>query len=153
MNRALRLVPAWSAGLLWGAFVPAAIIAAAMLTPYFLPFAVSVTLAHALVLGLPVALLFMWRRWTRLLPVLGAGFLIGLVPIVVFSWPPEIRDLAESLLIASAFGVLGSIGAATFWFVLRSCGALSPDGPKSLRAGAILAVTGLCADVGSLVFL
>ncbi len=153
MRNVLRSAPAWGAGLLWGAFAPAVVVSVAMLTPYFLPFAIGITIAHALFLGLPVALLFMWRRWTRLLPTLGAGFLIGLIPIAIFSWPPEIRDVTESLLIAAAFGALGSIGAATFWFVLRFCGALSPEGPKSLRTSAILAVTGLCVDVGSFVFL
>lgn len=153
MSRLLRLAPAWGAGLLWGAFVPAAVVAAVMLTPYFLPFAIGITIAHALVLGLPVALLFMWRRWTRLVPALVAGFVIGLLPITIFSWPPEIVNIKESALMALGFGALGSIGAATFWFVLRACGALSPEGPPSLRPGAMLAAIGFCAVVGGFVFL
>jgi hypothetical protein len=153
LRRLFRLAPAWGAGLLWGAFVPAVVVSAAMLTPYFLPFAIGITIAHALVLGLPVSLLFMWRRWTRLLPALGAGFLIGLVPIAIFSVPPQIVDIKDNALIAVAFGALGAIGAATFWFVLCGCGALSPDGPSSMRPGAMLAVVGLCAVAGSFVFL
>ncbi len=153
MRRALRLAPAWGAGLLWGAFVPASIVSAGMLTPYFLPMAIGITVAHALGLGLPVALFFMWRRWTHLLPALAAGFLIGLLPILVFSWPPEMSDIKVSLLIAAAFGALGSIGATTFWFVLRVCGALEPDGPQSLRASAMLAAVGLCAVIGGFAFL
>ena len=152
MRRLLRLAPAWGAGLLWGAFVPAVLVSAGMLAPYFLPMAIGITLLHAFCLGLPVALIFIWRRWTGLLPALAAGFLIGLLPILVFSWPPEINDLKTSLLIAAAFGTLGSAGAGTFWLVLRSCGALAPDGPRSLQRGAILAVVGLCAVVGGFVF-
>ena len=153
MNRALRLAPALGAGLLWGAFVPAAVFSAVMLAPYFMPLAVGITIAHALVLGLPVALLFMWRRWTRLVHALLGGFVIGLAPLAVFSWPPDIENFWISAAMALGYGALGAIGAATCWFVLRTCGALSPDGPTSLRASAILAATGLCADVGSFVFL
>jgi hypothetical protein len=153
LRRLLRLGPTWCAGLLWGAFVPAVIVSAGMLTPHFLPFAIGITLVHAFVLGLPVALLFVWRRWTGLLPAVGAGFLIGLIPIVIFSWPPEIVDIRSSALIAGAFGALGSIGAATFWFVLRLCGALSPKGPASSRPGAFLAVVGVFAVVGGFVIL
>ena len=153
MRRLLRLAPAWGAGLLWGTFVPAVLVSGGMLTPYFLPMAIGITVAHALCLGLPVALLFMWRRWTRLLPALAAGFLIGLLPILIFSWPPEMSDIKISLLIAAAFGALGSIGAATFWFILRVCGALTPDGPQSLHPGVMLAAVGLCAVVGGFAFL
>ncbi len=152
MRRLLRFAPAWAAGLLWGGFVPAVLVSAGMLTPYFLPVAIGITLLHAFALGLPVALLFIWRGWTRLFPALAAGFLIGLLPILAFSWPPEISNLKESLLIAAAFGTLGATGAGTFWLVLRTCGALAPDGPRSLRRGAILAVVGLCAVVGGFVF-
>lgn len=153
MNRALRLVPAWTAGLLWGAFVPAIVICAAMMTLAFLPFAIGISIVFALVLGLPVSLLFMWRRWTKLLPALAAGFVIGLAPIVILSWPPDLSDIKISLLMAAAYGALGAAGAGTFWLVIRACGALSPDGPQSLRTSVILALSGLCADLGSFVFI
>jgi hypothetical protein len=149
----LRAAPAWGAGLLWGAFVPAAIFAACLATPSFFPLALGVTIAHTVVLGLPVALLFLWRRWTALPAVLAAGLVIGLIPISIVASPPRLDEIKNILMLAGAFGALGATGAGTFWLVLRACGALSPDGPQMLRVGIILAVLGFCVDAGGFVFL
>ena len=153
MRQVLRTAPAWGAGLLWGAFVPAAIVAAGMQTPYVLPFVLGITIVHAFGLGLPVALVFRWQGWTRLLAAVAAGVVIGLIPIAILAWPPDLRETGSSLLVAGAFGALGAVGAATFWLVLRLCDALTPNGPQSPRLGAILAVLGASADVGCFVFL
>ena len=153
MRNVLQAAPAWAAGLLWGAFVPAALFAACLATPSFFPLALGVTIAHTIVLGLPVALVFLWRRWTALAAVLAAGFVIGLIPIGIVASPPRLSEIKNILMLASAFGALGATGAGTFWLVLRACGALSPNDPQLPRLGIILAFLGLCADVGGFVFL
>ncbi len=153
MRRLLRLAPAWGAGLLWGAFVPAVLFAAWARTPSLLPITLGITILHAFGLGLPGALFFWWRRWTSLAAVAAAGFVVGAIPMGFLVWPDEIRHTPNSLMVAAGFGLLGASGASTFWLVLRACDALYPTGPRSMRPGALLAFLGFCAVFGCFVFL
>lgn len=153
MRAALSAAPCWGAALLWGAFVPAALFAAFLTTPSLFPLALGITLAHAAGLGLPVASIFMWRRWIAWPAVLAAGFVIGIVPIGILAWPPQPANILSTLMFVGAFGALGAAGAGTFWLVLRACGALAPGAPQVPRLGTILAVLGFCADAGGFVFL
>lgn len=153
MRRLLRLAPAWGAGLLWGAFVPAVIFASWARTPSLLPITLGITIVHAFGLGLPGALFFWWRRWTSLAAVAAAGFAVGALPMGLLVWPDETRLIPNSLMVAAGFGLLGASGASAFWLVLRACGALSPAGPHSMRPGALLASLGFCAVFSCFVLL
>ena len=148
----LRALPVWGAGLLLGAVVPAAVLAGVTLTPGILPFALVVTLGHAIVLGLPVALLCRWREWTHPVAAAAAGFAIGIVPVVFVAWPPDTSGyastLGESLLLAGGYGLLGAAGACTFWLTLHLCDALTPGAVVSASRGAAAAAVALCAIAG-----
>lgn len=118
----------WIGATLLGALVPAAIVSivitwhgpSAVMLPALL-FAFVVTLGHALILGLPVALLYHAKRWHQPGLAVATGFLIGGVPIGVLGW---IAGGPGYLLAFVLFGGLGAAGALTFWLVLRWAGAL-----------------------------
>ncbi len=85
------------------------------------PIALVVSLAHALVIGLPTYLLL--RRSLRLNYGNAAlvGFLIGAVPVTIYmvaSVPLESGGIWEPLVISPIFGVLGAIGGSAFRVVL-----------------------------------
>jgi hypothetical protein len=77
MNRTNAIL--WLGALLLGALVPACIVAGLSQRIELLPAALAVTLAHAVVLGLPAALLFRDKHWMRAGPVLVGGFLVGAI--------------------------------------------------------------------------
>lgn len=89
--------------------------------------AFGVSLAIAVIVGVPVALLYRARGWTNLIGVMIGGFLIGVLPywlffLIVFS----AAALSDFRLIAM-FGGYGALGALVFWLTLRTCGALPPS--------------------------
>jgi hypothetical protein len=106
-----------------------------------LALAFAVTLAHAIGLGVPAALFYRYRRWTGLIATLAGGFLVGAAPVgllicalfvggaTTFDELPPSSDIAGSLLIVGTAGVLGALGAAVFWLVLKASGALA-DGQQ-----------------------
>lgn len=106
--------------------MPAAILAIAAQTILVLPFALAVTLAHALVLGLPIALLYHAKRWQQPGLAVTTGVLIGAIPIGIYAWPVGWLDIIRLL---GVFGGLGAVGALAFWLTLRWAGAL--DDPSS----------------------
>ena len=65
----MKALAIWIAALLLGALVPAVAFCAALRDLTFLHVAFAITLAHALVLGLPAALLFRAMRWRRPWPI------------------------------------------------------------------------------------
>jgi hypothetical protein len=56
----------WIAAVLFGALAPALIVSGVSADIRILPLAFAVTLGHSVILGLPVALFFRAKRWTRL---------------------------------------------------------------------------------------
>ncbi|MGO1078682.1 hypothetical protein [Inquilinus sp. CA228] len=144
---------AWVGAILLGALVPAALISMTLGGPGHLAlslFAFVVTLGHALILGLPIALLYRAKRWHRPDLSIATGFLIGAIPMGVLIWPlkhspgsstrvngvlvsvdgiPTLAGWLEFLRILGIFGALGAAGALAFWLMLRWAGAL--DSPSS----------------------
>lgn len=137
------------AGLLLGALVPAMVVAALSLDVGLLVPALVVTLGHAFILGLPAALLFHYKRWSKPATTVAVGFVIGALPIGIFAWPlrpgsgistassggPTVVDgiptwlgWLEYLEFAGIFGLLGALGALVFWVTLSACRALPRDG-------------------------
>lgn len=128
LQRLLGMLP-WTAAVLLGALVPAVIVAGLSGDVRYLPAAFAITLGHTVILGLPVALFFRAKRWTRLSVVLAAAFLVGAIPLglpVSFSGRPAagLADLPAQLWPVWPFGLLGAIGGFVFWLTLRSCGVL-----------------------------
>jgi hypothetical protein len=166
---------AWIAAILLGALAPALIVAGLSANLMVLPLVFAVTLAHSIILGLPVALFYRARRWTRLSTVVIGAFLIGAIPIGMLGWPmhPSVRGTAsvdgvttiingiptfagwlgylESLVIFGAYGVTGGL---VFWLTLRWSGVLTVANPESTRSmpsqsriGLLLAGAAVAASV------
>lgn len=145
---------AWIAATLLGAFVPAAIVSATLggfIIPTVWLATFAVTLAHAVVLGLPIALVYRAERWQWPSLAAATGFLIGAIPMGVVTWPVETRPGSSTringvlvsvdgvptlagwldfLRLLGVFGALGAAGALAFWLTLRWSGALD-EAPRS----------------------
>ncbi len=165
----------WIAGILLGALAPALIVALLSQKIMILPLAFAVTLGHSIVLGLPAALFYRARRWTRLSTAIAGAFLIGATPYGIFAWPmslssktqasfdgvPTIIDgiptlagwfaYLEGLV---AFGGLGAVGGLVFWSTMRWSGLLDIRGgrltaplPRKRRIGAWITGTAVIAAV------
>jgi hypothetical protein len=81
-------------------------------------------LVIAIVIGVPVALIYRWRGWTNPIAVLIGGFLIGVLPYCLFFLidfsPVALSDFKP----IAMFGGYGASGALVFWLTLRAFGAL-----------------------------
>lgn len=82
---------------------------AALFPMVFIP-ALIVSSAHMLLLGVPLILLMEHFRILKLWSISLAGFLAGCISVLIITGAPE-----------TAFwsGVIGTIGAGTFWFTAR----------------------------------
>jgi hypothetical protein len=160
-------ISAWLAALLFGALAPAALFAGLGHNVRVLPIAFLVTLGHAVILGVPAALLFRYEQWTGLVGTMAAGFLIGAIPVGILDWPmqpgsgftsssggvptsvdgmPTWAGWLEYLELAGGFGLLGALGALAFWLTLKAGGALILDGtPPFARRAIWLAVLAVLA--------
>lgn len=139
----MRTVVAWLAAVVLGALAPAALVALADWR-LFLTVA-AVTLGHAVILGLPTALLYRRLKWASPEKTLAGGFLIGAIPVGIYLWPvdptsrvnawsgsvqttidgmPTGAGWVEYLQLLGGFGCLGMIGALAFWLTLKLSGQL-----------------------------
>jgi hypothetical protein len=135
----------WICAFLFAALAPAVIVTCLMGIAAF-PLAFAITLGHAIILGLPVALLYRAKRWTRLDATLAASFLIGAIPAGIVNWPtdfsPATRTSIPGIPDVSAvegwiqyagtlafFGGFGALGGLAFWITLKRFGVLEKIGP------------------------
>lgn len=94
-----------------------------------------VSLAHAVVLGLPAMLALLRFGQFHLWQVLGCGFAIGSASLALISWPP-LNGLPFYLQSLLAAGGLGGLSATAFYCTFKRFS--SPDSftPKPLRGTA-----------------
>ena len=162
----------WIAAVLLGALVPALIVTGLSADIRILPLVFAVTLAHAVILGLPVALFYRAKRWTRLSAVLVGAFLIGAIPFGILSWPtgsgsawvdgiptivngiPTLAGWLGYLRSQAILGGFGATGGFVFWLTLRNCGLLgladrgqATPTPHQSRIGIALAGAAVLASV------
>jgi len=52
--------------------------------------------AHTLVLGVPLFLLLRWRGWVNVVTATAGGFVIGMLPDAIWSWPLWYAELKTS---------------------------------------------------------
>jgi hypothetical protein len=131
----------WIAAVLFGALAPTLIVSSVSADVRILPLAFAVTLGHSVMLGLPVALFFRAKRWTRLRAVLVGAFLIGAIPFGILSLPfggaasvngiptivngfPTLAGWLSYMRSLAIAGALGASGGFVFWVTLRYCGVL-----------------------------
>ena len=112
-----------------GAVVPAAAVAALQMNLRAFITTLEVTGAHALLLGVPAALIYRQQGWRHPVATVAGGFLIGALPIgSVIALGAEkstsLRWLLSVLEVVAACGGLGALGAAAFWLVLKISGTL-----------------------------
>jgi hypothetical protein len=112
-------------------------------------FTFVIALGHAVLLGLPLFLVFRSIGWTSLTTCIGFGFAVGAAPVGVLTWPmqpPELHasaSVVDVLMIISEaiwtigwtgyieslihFGSLGALGGFAFWAALTWCGTFESD--------------------------
>ena len=85
-----------------------------------LPILVAIVAAHAVLLGLPLAALSAWRRWTAAIAAPSIGFAIGALPLLAFLLLAigvrTMDDWAEAAEWVGIAGFSGMAGGAAFWF-------------------------------------
>jgi hypothetical protein len=137
---------AWLTAILRGALAPALIVAGLSRSLTILTLAYAITLGHAIIIGLPVALLYRAKRWMRLSATIAGAFIIGAVPGGLLPWPvnlsfrtsasvdgvttiingvPTLAGWLGYLKVLGMLGGLGALGGLVFWLTLRSSGALA----------------------------
>jgi hypothetical protein len=113
------------------------------------PVSFTVVLANALVLGLPIFLIFRWKRWVNPITCICGGFLVAAASGVVPRWPSTATNLAlrtnawvggvqtyiDGVPTAAAWldfardliflGVFGGIAGIVFYAILLVTGALA----------------------------
>ncbi len=141
----MKRIVKWTAAILLGAIVPAALVAFALGTLGIFAPALALTLGHAVVLGLPAALLYRRLNWRSPAYALAGGLVIGAVPAGLYFWPVDPRHgtnawsgttqtlldgvptwagWVEYLQMLGGFGCLGALGAIVFWVTLKIAGEL-----------------------------
>ncbi|MGN6229474.1 MAG: hypothetical protein ACTHNM_18760 [Dyella sp.] len=110
-------------------------------TGHFLILCALISAAFVLVLGIPAYLLLRWRKAVRWWSTIASGFVLGAVPVAVFSWPlrfsqgasatvdgvptlvngaPTLAGWLQYLESVAFFGACGAAAATTFWLIARS---------------------------------
>ena len=162
----LQHLAALMAAFLFAALVPALAFALFAGSSTLLPFALVVTLAHAVLFGLPLFLLLRAKGWINLLTCIGGGFLIGAIPLGVVGWPLSpstgsniwvagVPTVVDGIPTAAGWmrygiylmllGVDGALGGLVFWLALRRLGAAQRSAVYSLAAVALLLTGALFA--------
>src|SRR5260370_40818179 len=93
----MKRIVKWTAAILLGAIVPAALVAFALGTLGIFAPALALTLGHAVVLGLPAALLYRRLNWRSPAYALAGGLVIGAVPAGLYFWPGHPRPRTQGL--------------------------------------------------------
>ncbi|WP_379655436.1 hypothetical protein [Pseudoxanthomonas sp. UC19_8] len=123
----------------------------------FLLICLVISAAHVVALGIPAYLLLRWRRALRWWSALLSGFVLGAVPVGIFSWPlrysgpgssssvngvdtmvdgiPTMAGWVQYLGGISFFGACGALAAAAFW-VVRCMISNDSFKPNPLRGSA-----------------
>src|ERR1700712_3780566 len=113
-----ELMFSWIAACLLGALAPALILAGLSENLNVLPIAFIVTLAHCILLGVPVAIWFRSRQWKRLGATLVGAGLIGAIPLGIFSMSTTSAGWVDYLESLAMLGSLGAVGGLVFWLTM-----------------------------------
>ena len=150
----LQRVSSTATAFIFSALAPAALMTAIWSDPRVAPlvfvFTLVIALSHAVLLGLPIFLIFQSRGWIGITACVVLGFAIGAVPGGILSfpvsaftfhasaWATDTPPTTNGLITAAIWGsyiksimylgLLGAFGGLVFWVVLTSSGTLDQDG-------------------------
>ena len=139
--------------LLFAGLAPALVMAArwhtAEIGPFTFTFTFAIALGHAILLGLPLFLVFRSVSWINVTTCIALGFVVGAAPVGVLTWPMQYPELhsGESVvgvptIIGNAiwtigwtgyikpliyFGSFGALGGFAFWAALTWSGTFESD--------------------------
>jgi hypothetical protein len=131
------------------ALVMAALWHTAEIAPFIFTFTFAIALGHAVLLGLPLFLVFRSMSWINLTTCVIVGFAVGAAPVGVLTWPMQHPELHTSASVAGVlmiineaittigwtsyikpliyFGSFGALGGFAFWVALIWCGTFESD--------------------------
>jgi hypothetical protein len=139
--------------LLFAGLAPALVMAArwhtAEIGPFTFTFTFAIALGHAILLGLPLFLVFRSVSWINVTTCIMLGFVVGAAPVGVLTWPmqyPELHTGASvvgvPMIISNAirtigwtdyikpliyFGSFGAFSGFAFWAALTWSGTFESD--------------------------
>jgi hypothetical protein len=92
-----------------------------------LQFALCVTLAHTIVLGLPCFFILESRRRVNLFSAITAGFAVGALPFgildgILASMPAGNFSASATVVYGVLFGLFGALAGLVFWITLKAWG-------------------------------
>jgi len=121
----------------------------AAIAPFIFTFTFAIALGHAVLLGLPLFLVFRSMSWINLTTCVVVGFAVGAAPVGVMTWPMQHLELHTSASVAGVlmiineaittigwtsyvkplicFGSFGALGGFGFWVALIWCGTFESD--------------------------
>jgi hypothetical protein len=130
------------ASLLFSSAVSAIAVALISASPGVVTIAFWIALAHAIILGGPLIVIFWWKRWINSFTATVAGFGVGAIGVAIFTWPLRHQDLQSSawsngiqtmvdgaptfagwlqyLYGVGTFAAFGALGGFAFWLWLSS---------------------------------
>ena len=147
----MKRIAIWSLATVLGTVAAAALATVAFEDIWAFVPAVIVSAAHAVILGVPAALLFRRWRWTSPWAAVAGGFAIGVVPLEAYlsltdlssnvnTWSSSgptmvngVRTWAgwlEHIEFMTAVGGFGAGGAFAFWLTLKFFGLLEAATPR-----------------------
>ena len=149
----IQLIAGTGMALLFAGLAPALVMAAlwhtAEIAPFIFTFTFAIAFGHAVLLGLPLFLVFRSMSWINLTTCVVVGFAVGAAPVGVLTWPMQHPELHTSASVAGVlmiineaittigwtsyikplvdFGSFGALGGFAFWVALRWCGTFESD--------------------------
>jgi len=143
------------AAFLFAALIPAFILAGLTGSVGLAAIAFYIALGHAILLGLPLFLILRSRQWINAISSTVGGFIVGVIPGGVLSWPltpgggsvsirgvptvvdgiPTAAGWAQYLEILFYLGCFGAVAGFVFWLVLKVSGGLATT-TKAVGNGA-----------------
>ena len=125
---------------LFAGLAPALVMAALWHTAKIAPFTFAIALGHAVLLGLPLFLVFRSKGWINVMSCVVLGFAVGAAPAGVLSWPMHhpalhtsasvdgVPTIINGVITAAGwvsyvkpliyFGSFGALGGFAFWVAL-----------------------------------
>jgi hypothetical protein len=149
----MQQIAGTAAALLFAGLAPASVMAAlwhaAKIAGTVFAFTLAIALSHAVLLGLPLFLVFRSKGWINVMACAIFGFAVGAVPAGLLTWPTQhpglhaaVPDDGVLTVIKGAataagwisyvtpliyFGSLGALGGLAFWIVLTWSGSFGKD--------------------------